>query len=149
MRVLIVGVLLLAVLIISWPQRFLEPVEAILQPRLAVLGVDVSNTPLTPDMMFMYDFRYQKTLYRSKLRFLAREGDETPVELPIRDLSFYGWRVPFILFIELARYQEPLEAAVHALCHETKLRQPRADSFFIESDLEPSLAASASSFFSQ
>lgn len=129
------------VLSIAIPIGPLVPVEAVVQPALAYAGIDVSNTPLTADMMMMYDGRYRQSLYKSSLSvwYLRRAGDR--VLVPWSELSFYGWRVPAILFIENYYWGLPARGEIHALCRELEKRRGPGDGFIVETDLPHEVAS--------
>lgn len=135
----VIGILACVVLV-AFPVGPLVPVEGFLQPKLAYLGIDVSNTPLTADMMMMYDARYKKSLYLSRLDVVYRTaGGE--VTVPWSELSFYGWRVPAILFIESTYWNLPVAGEVHALCRELFRRRGAGDAFVVRTDLPSDIAA--------
>lgn len=139
-RLWAVGITISLVLSIAFPVGVLARVEAVVQPVLAYLGIDVSNTPLTADMMMMYDPRYRLSLYRSRLdvRYRASAGE---VQVPWRELSFYGWRVPSILFIENVYWNLPVALEISALCRELERLRGPGEAFAVATDLPAEVAS--------
>lgn len=141
MRLGVVIAILLLVVSIAIPIGPLLAVESVVQPVLAYAGIDVSNTPLTADMMMMYDSRYRRSMYRSRLTVWYRRGPDDRIEVPWEELSFYGWRVPAILFIENYYWGLPTQGEVHALCRELERRRGKGTGFLVESDLPSEVAS--------
>lgn len=133
--------ILVLVVSIAIPVGPLLAVEAVVQPVLAFAGIDVSNTPLTADMMMMYDSRYRQSLYRSRLKVWYLRAADEKIEVPWSELSFYGWRVPAILFIENYYWGLPTRGEIHALCRELEKRRGKGSGFLVESDLPNEVAS--------
>ena len=74
-------------------------------------------TPLTADMMFMYDPATGANAYRLpvEVRYTTPAG---VLHVPVDTLPFYRWRVPTILFVEEYFWKTDTRAHRYALCHE-------------------------------
>jgi len=125
--------LFLSVLSIAFPYGPLEHWEDFYQPKLAYLGIDVSNTPITADMMLMYDFGTKQPLYQFPFK-LEVEGDKS-VTLDWQKLGFYHLKVPTILFIDNLHYGERVRLEIRAICHSLGqwVSQPKRFRYWIPS----------------
>ena len=116
-RLRVLTALLLAILIAAHTVGAIQGLAFHLWRVLSVFGVDVAMTPLTFDMMLMYDPASRTNAYQHsvEVRYATPEG---VLHVPVNTLSFYRWRVPAILFVEEWFWKTNTRAHVYALCHE-------------------------------
>jgi hypothetical protein len=117
----------------------LAPAADRLWPGLAALGIDVAMTPLTFDMMMMYDPRTRTSLYERKVEVIYWTEHERR-RVPFEALSFYRWRIPAILFAEEYLWGTDTRAHRYALCHELERRYGPGLAFMIQVDVPDSAA---------
>jgi hypothetical protein len=134
----------------SFPRGTFSKFERVLQPTLFYLGIDVSNTPLTPDMMLMFDDRYSESMYKHPLVVSYKNIDKKVFTVSWEDLPFYKFRIPGILFIEMYYWGLPVRAEIHALCLHLVKKFGEVESFMFTSDLpdEISRASGMNRWFS-
>lgn len=131
----ILTILLCLIVIAANPFGPLRPLADRVWPVLYALGIDVAMTPLTFDMMMMYDPKSNTSFYQHLITvvYQTARGDVT---VPLEALSFYRWRIPVILFMEEFFWKADTRAHRYALCHELAQLTGPGTAFMVRLDLE-------------
>lgn len=129
------AILLSLIFVAAHPVGFLERLNWVLWPYLNKAGLDISMTPLTFDMITMYDPGEKLNIYKYKIEVIYRThaGDKI---IPLSSLSFYGFKVPAILFVEVYRAGNDTSSFIHALSYELKKRYGPGTEFMIHVDTQ-------------
>ena len=115
-RDIFLSLLLVLIFISTNPVDSFRPWTRELWVTLNKLGLDISMTPLTSDMMMMYDPTSQLNLYKHHLSVIYRSESGEKI-IPVRSLPFYGFKVPAILFVGMTYAKVNTRCFVHAMSY--------------------------------
>lgn len=87
-------------------------------------------TPLTFDMMMMYDSGKKLNIYKYKIDVIYRSESGDKI-IPGRALSFYGFKVPAILFSEMCRAGIDTSCFIYAMSYYLKKQYGPGTEFMI------------------
>lgn len=127
------------IIITAHPVGPLYPVATVVWPALHLTGLNVFMKPFTADMVFMYDGELKKSLYKYDLSvtYYSKSG---PLEVPVQDLSFHRWRVPFTWLGIAAMNGEDPTAYIQTLCAELERSYGSGKGFRINSNAPEDVA---------
>lgn len=111
--------ILFSIIIAAHPVGLLSPLAAVVWTPLQSAGINVFMKPFTADMVFMYDEELQQSMYQYDLSvtYFAASGSR---EIPIHELSFHGWRIPFTWLGVAAKMREDPAPYIDSLCYGLK-----------------------------
>jgi len=134
-RTFFLSLLLLLIIISAHPIGILTPIHKEIYPYLNALGIDISMTPITFDMMMMRDAEEKLNIYAHDIRLVYQTKTEEKI-IAINELSFYRFRIPFILFVEWYRYGVYTEGHIYGICHELKRAYGPGKAWMVQVDIE-------------
>lgn len=108
--------LLLSIIIAAHPHHTIQPFQDPLWRILYSLGIDIAMTPITNDMMLMWDKDRRIHSYKTQMRLHLSDFEGKSYTWLGKDLDFYFLRIPLLLMIEYEREGAPLEGFVSAIC---------------------------------
>lgn len=86
---------------------------------LATLGLDVSMTPVTVDMMFLSQSPASPQAYRGNYSLRWQSLDKSQV-LPLEQWGFYELKIPVLLMMELVENKVKVDGHVASVCSSLK-----------------------------
>lgn len=98
---------------------------------LSYLGMDISMTPFTSDMMLMVEAKTLRPLYRETLQIKYQLPDGWHLA-DVKNLDFYQFRLPALLFMEWYSYGTPPQGYIRALCRYFASIHPQVRAFRFE-----------------
>ena len=82
------------------------------------LGIDVSMTPLTADMISMYDKKSGYHSYTYPLDMLIYDNDNEEKVIDFKEQSFYRLKLPSLEYVGAFLSGEGLPGTIYAVCFE-------------------------------
>lgn len=106
----------------------------LLWQSLASMGMDVSMTPITTDMLLMLEPNQKTSYYQRKIQFVVFKKNKEMV-LSWDMLDFYKIRLPALLMTEYGDSNIKAQGFINALCFQLNKIESGVNGFRIE--LEP------------
>jgi len=114
-RGLLVSILLLIVFA-AHPMEPLIPIQNKVWRVLYTLGMDVAMTPITSDMMLMWDEKTNARAYTSHFYLQIEDTSGNEHKLAGSDLDFYFLRIPILLMVDYQMDGAPLDGFLDLIC---------------------------------
>lgn len=96
---------------------------------LVTLGIDISMTPLTVDMMYMSESRISPRKYEDEYSIFWKSNDDEGV-FAMNDLDFYEFKIPLHLMMELVLNNVRVDGHVDAVCRSLKRKTGKTITFW-------------------
>lgn len=114
-RFFLISILLL-ILFAAHPMEPLIPMQDKVWRALYALGIDVAMTPITSDMMLMWDEKTNARAYMSHFYLQITDTFGKEHQLPGAELDFYSLRIPILLMVDYQREGAPLDGFLDLIC---------------------------------